>query len=387
MRLALLALAAASFGIGTTEFVIMGLLPDVAHDLAVSIPRAGLLVSGYAIAVTVGAPLVAVATARLPRKRTLLLLMAIFVAGNACCALSPSYGLLMLSRVFTAFAHGSFFGIGAVVAADLVPRRRAQAISLMFAGLTLANVLGVPAGTILGQALGWRATFWAVVVVGVLAAAALARWVPDLATDRSVRLAHEFRTLRRPQVLLAMLISALSSVSLFSVFTYITPLLEQVSGFTPHGVSIALLLFGVGLTVGNMVGGWLADWRLMPAAIGCLVALVVVLVVFAQTQHSAVPALATLVLWGAIAFAVVSPLQMRVLSQAVEAPNMASILNQGAFNLGNASGAWLGAAAIASGVHYATLPWIGAVAAATALGFAVLSLTLEQRDCVALARP
>ncbi len=387
MRLALLALAAASFGIGTTEFVIMGLLPDVAHDLAVSIPRAGLLVSGYAIAVTVGAPLVAVATARLPRKRTLLLLMAIFVAGNACCALSPSYGLLMLSRVFTAFAHGSFFGIGAVVAADLVPRRRAQAISLMFAGLTLANVLGVPAGTILGQALGWRATFWAVVVVGVLAAAALARWVPDLATDGSVRLAHEFRTLRRPQVLLAMLISALSSVSLFSVFTYITPLLEQVSGFTPHGVSIALLLFGVGLTVGNMVGGWLADWRLMPAAIGCLVALVVVLVVFAQTQHSAVPALATLVLWGAIAFAVVSPLQMRVLSQAVEAPNMASILNQGAFNLGNASGAWLGAAAIASGVHYATLPWIGAVAAATALGFAVLSLTLEQRDCVALARP
>ena len=387
MRLALLALAAASFGIGTTEFVIMGLLPDVAHDLAVSIPRAGLLVSGYAIAVTVGAPLVAVATARLPRKRTLLLLMAIFVAGNACCALSPSYGLLMLSRVFTAFAHGSFFGIGAVVAADLVPRRRAQAISLMFAGLTLANVLGVPAGTILGQALGWRATFWAVVVVGVLAAAALARWVPDLATDGSVRLAQEFRTLRRPQVLLAMLISALSSVSLFSVFTYITPLLEQVSGFTPHGVSIALLLFGVGLTVGNMVGGWLADWRLMPAAIGCLVALVVVLVVFAQTQHSAVPALATLVLWGAIAFAVVSPLQMRVLSQAVEAPNMASILNQGAFNLGNASGAWLGAAAIASGVHYATLPWIGAVAAATALGFAVLSLTLEQRDCVALARP
>ncbi len=387
MRLALLALAAASFGIGTTEFVIMGLLPDVAHDLAVSIPRAGLLVSGYAIAVTVGAPLVAVATARLPRKRTLLLLMAIFVAGNACCALSPSYGLLMLSRVFTAFAHGSFFGIGAVVAADLVPRRRAQAISLMFAGLTLANVLGVPAGTILGQALGWRATFWAVVVVGVLAAAALARWVPDLATDGSVRLAQEFRTLRRPQVLLAMLISALSSVSLFSVFTYITPLLEQVSGFTPHGVSIALLLFGVGLTVGNMVGGWLADWRLMPAAIGCLVALVVVLVVFAQTQHCAVPALATLVLWGAIAFAVVSPLQMRVLSQAVEAPNMASILNQGAFNLGNASGAWLGAAAIASGVHYATLPWIGAVAAATALGFAVLSLTLEQRDCVALARP
>jgi predicted MFS family arabinose efflux permease len=196
----------------------------------------------------------------------------------------------------------------------------------------------------LGQALGWRATFWAVVAIGVLAAAALARWVPDLATDRTVRLAQEFRTLRRPQVLLAMLISALSSVSLFSVFTYITPLLEQVSGFTPHGVSVALLLFGVGLTVGNMVGGRLADWRLMPAAIGCLVALVAVLVLFGQTQHSAGPALATLVLWGAIVFALVSPLQMRVLDQAVEAPNMASILNQGAFNFGNACGAWLGAA-------------------------------------------
>ena len=381
MRLALVALAAASFGIGTTEFVIMGLLPDVAHDLSVTIPQAGLLVSGYAIAVTVGAPLVAVATARLPRKRTLLLLMGIFIAGNTACALSPSYAVLMLARVLTACAHGSFFGIGAVVAADLVPRnRRAQAISLMFAGLTLANVLGVPAGTILGQAFGWRATFWAVSGIGVVAAAALAIWVPDLATDRSVRLAQEFRALRRPQVLLAMLISALSSVSLFSVFTYITPLLEQVSGFTPHGVSIALLLFGVGLTVGNMIGGRLADWRLMPVVIGCFVALVGVLVLFADTQHSAVPALATLMLWGAIAFALVSPLQMRVLDQAVEAPNMASILNQGAFNLGNASGAWLGGAAIAGGVGYAALPWIGAAAAVSGLGFAVLSQFMERRS-------
>ena len=257
----------------------------------------------------------------------------------------------------------------------------------MFAGLTLANVLGVPAGTVLGQAFGWRATFWSVAAIGVAAAAALAIWVPATATGSAVRLALEFRALRRPQVLLAMLISALSSVSLFSVFTYITPLLEGVSGFTPHGVSVALLLFGLGLTVGNVVGGRLADWRLMPAVVGCLAALVAVLVLFADTQHSSAPALATLVLWGFIVFALVSPLQMRVLDQAVEAPNMASILNQGAFNLGNASGAWLGGAVIAAGLGYAVLPWVGAAAAASGLGLAVLSQVMERRAGPVRAAP
>ena len=274
--LPLFALAIAAFGIGTTEFVIMALLPDVARDLAVSIPRAGLLVTGYALAVTMGSPLVAIATARLPRRATLLGLMGVFVVGNTLCALAPGYWTLMAARVVTALAHGAFFGIGSVVATQLVPQhRRAQAIALMFTGLTLANVLGVPAGTLLGQAEGWRATFWAVVVIGLIAVAAVGTFVPAIAADPDSNLIGEFRALRRTQVLLAMAISVLSSVSLFTVFTYIAPLLEQVTKLSPHAVSLVLLLVGVGLTAGNLLGGWLADWRLMPSVMASFVALTV----------------------------------------------------------------------------------------------------------------
>jgi DHA1 family inner membrane transport protein len=220
---ALLALAAASFGIGTTEFVIMGLLPDVAHDLGVTIPQAGLLVSGYALGVVFGAPILAVATAHIDRRRALLLLIGIFILGNALCAIAPSYALLMGARIVTAFSHGAFFGLGAVVAASVVPpQKRAQAIALMFTGLALANVLGVPFGTALGQAAGWRATFWAVVGIGMVAASALYAWLPRGIASSGAGLLQETRALARGQVLLAMLISVLASASLFSVFTYIT---------------------------------------------------------------------------------------------------------------------------------------------------------------------
>src|SRR6202165_5678597 len=229
-RRALLALAMASFGIGTTEFVIMGLLPDVARDLSVTIPQAGLLVSGYALGVAFGAPILAVATARLDRRRALLLLIAIFIVGNVLCALAPSYALLMGARIVTAFGHGAFFGLGAVLAAEVVPpQKKAQAIALMFTGLTLANVLGVPFGTALGQALGWRATFWAVVGIGMAAAIALYAWLPRGLLSSGASLLQEARSLGRAQVLLAMLISVLASASLFSVFTYIAPTLETVT--------------------------------------------------------------------------------------------------------------------------------------------------------------
>ncbi|GGC87743.1 hypothetical protein GCM10010994_52170 [Chelatococcus reniformis] len=261
-RLPLLALAIASFGIGTTEFVIMGLLPDVATDLAVTIPQAGLLVTGYALSVTFGSPILAIATARMQRKRALLVLIAIFILGNLLCAVAPGYALLMAARIVTALCHGAFFGLGAVVAAALVePHRRAQAIAMMFAGLTLANVLGVPFGTALGQALGWRDTFFAVAAIGVLAALALQAWLPRELPVPPMDLAREARSLGRVQVLLAMLISVVTSASLFSVFTYIAPILEQVSGVSQHGVTLMLLLFGVGLTIGNVLGGRLADAR------------------------------------------------------------------------------------------------------------------------------
>ena len=343
MRLPLLALAVCAFGIGTTEFVIMGLLPEVAGSLGTSIPRAGLLVTGYALAVTLGSPVVALATARMPRKATLIGLMGVFILGNLLCALAPSYRLLMGARVVTALAHGAFFGIGSVVATQLVPRaQRAQAIALMFAGLTLANVLGVPLGTMLGQAAGWRATFWAVSGIGVAAVAALALLVPDVPATAGTNLLGEFRTLRRPQVLMAMAMSVLSSLSLFATFTFITPMLEQVTHLSPHGVSLVLLVFGVGITLGNLAGGWLADWRLMPSVVALFGALGCVLLLF----HAALPvpgaAIAVLAAWGAVNFALGSPLQMRVVDEATEAPNLVATLNQSAFNLGNATGAWMG---------------------------------------------
>ena len=379
----ILALAAASFGIGTTEFVIMGLLPEVADSFGVSVPRAGLLVSGYALGVAVGAPIVAIATARLPRKAALLVLMAVFLVGNLGCALAPSYDLLMLARVVTAFAHGAFFGIGAVVAATLVPReQRTQAVALMFAGLTLANVLGVPFGTALGQVAGWRATFWAVVVLGLAAAAAILAYVPGGLPGSRGGLAGEFRSLKRWPVLLPMLVSTLASVSLFTVFTYITPLLEDVSGLTPGQVTGALLLFGIGLTLGNLAGGRLADRRLMATVIGSFSALVLVLALFAFTAKAALPAVLTLPVWGALVFALVAPLQVWVVEAATDAPNLASTLNQGAFNLGNATGAALGGAVVTAGFGYGSLPWFGAGIALVALA---LTLTARTRGGRAVA--
>jgi len=379
-RLPLLALAIASFGIGTTEFVIMGLLPNVAQDLSVTIPQAGMLVSGYALGATFGAPVLAVATARMDRRRALLLLIGIFILGNLLCALAPSYWLLMGARVVTAFCHGSFFGLGAVVAADLVaPQRRAQAIALMFSGLTLANVLGVPFGTALGQAFGWRAAFWAVVGIGILAATALMVWLPRNIRPQGPGLLAEARTLGRSQVVLAMLISVISSASLFSVFTYITPILEHVTGVIAHNVTLILLLFGVALTLGNFVGGRLGDWRLMPAMIGILVLLIAVLAAFAQTNREVWTACANIFGWGILAFALISPLQMRVVNEASGAPNLASTLNQGAFNFGNATGAWVGGSALDHGLGYGELPWIGAGLATLALALTVLSYVLERR--------
>lgn len=380
MRLPLLALATASFGIGSTEFVIMGLLPDVAADLHSTIPQAGLLVTGYALAVTFGAPFMAMATARLPRRSTLLLLMALFTLGNALCALAPGYWTLMAARVVTALAHGAFFGIGAVVATQVVPQnQRAQAIAIMFTGLTLANVLGVPFGTVLGQAYGWRMAFAAICLIGLAAAAALYVWVPPVPADPDARLLREFRTLRRPQVLLAMLISMLASVSLFIVFTYITPLLEDVTGVSAHGVSLVLLGVGAGLTIGNLIGGRLADWRLMPSVVVLFLILAVVLAALHTTVLTLWPAVVTLFAWGAVAFALVPPLQTRVVDSAVDAPNLASTLNQGAFNLGNAIGAGIGGLAIDAGLGLRALPLLSAGVAVLAMAVTLLSIALDRQ--------
>ena len=377
---ALLALAFASFGIGTTEFVIMGLLPDVARDLAVSIPRAGLLVTGYALGVVFGGPLLAVATAKVDRRKALLMLIGIFILGNALCAVAPSYGLLMAARVATAICHATFFGLGAIVAAGIVPpEKRARAIAMLFAGLTIANVLGVPFGTALGQALGWRATFWAVVAIGLVAATALALWLPRRIPSQSGGLMAEARTLKRPGVWLAMSISTLSSVALFSVFTYIAPILEEVTGVSPHGVTVILLLFGAGLTLGNAIGGRLGDWKLIPTIITGSVALIAIQLVFRFSSAATIPAAATVFVWGFLVFVIIPSIQMQVLHAASGAPALASTLNQSAFNLGNATGAWVGGVALESGVSYANLPLIGALGSALCLGLVIATFLHERR--------
>ncbi|MCW8307760.1 MFS transporter [Acidiphilium sp. PA] len=376
----MIALIVASFAIGTSEFVIVGLVPELARDFAVSVPQAGYLVTAYALGVTFGSPFVAVLVGRWQRRTALISLMGVFVLGNALCALAPGYWTMMAARVITALSHGAFFGIGSVVAADLVPReKRARAVALVFLGLTMANVLGVPAGTILGQAAGWRATFWAVMAIGLLSMAAIAVLLPKGMPGGSGRLLNEVRILGRTQVLLAMLMAVLSSMSLFSVFTYIAPLLEKVSGLSPHWVSVALLIFGAGLTAGGLLGGRLADRHSARTIMLTFSALAVILVALWLLSFNGVLAVGVLLVWGIAVFTMVSPLQTRVIDYARDAPNLASTINQGAFNLGNAAGAWLGGAALGAGVSYVDLPLVGALMAVLGLGAAMLTFRLERR--------
>ncbi|MFG1359785.1 MFS transporter [Xanthobacter pseudotagetidis] len=352
MPVALYALAAGAFGIGVTEFVIMGLLLEVGADLGVSISSAGLLISGYALGVVVGAPLLTGLTARWPRKSVLVGLMVVFTLGNLACALAPSYGWLMAARVLTSFAHATFFGVGSVVATGLVPaNKKASAIAIMFTGLTVANILGVPFGTWLGQMAGWRATFWAVTLIGVAAVAVIALLVPqDRQAPEATRLADDLKVLRRPALLLGLATTVLSWVGVFAAFTYIAPMLTRLSGFSDGAVSPILLVFGAGLVVGNLAGGRLADRWLVPTVFGSLAVLSVVL--FAMTAGIRHPASAVVFVGvlGAAAFATVAPLQMWVLEKAKGAgQSLASSFNIAAFNLGNALGAALGGLVIDHG--------------------------------------
>lgn len=388
MPLALYALTAGAFGIGVTEFVIMGLLIEVGADLGVSTSAAGLLISGYALGVVAGAPLLTTATANWPRKTTLLVLMGIFTIGNLACALAPSYGLLMGARVLTAFAHGTFFGVGSVVATRLVaPDRRASAIAIMFTGLTVATVLGVPFGTWLGQHLGWRATFWAVTLVGVVALAIIALAVPrDREAPEPSDWRADFRAMARLPVLLGLLTTVLGFAGVFTVFTYIAPILTGITGFGIDAVSPILLVFGGGLVIGNLAGGRAADRRLLPALLGSFAALAVVLLLMAVAIESRIAAVLFVGLLGVAGFATVPPLQLWVLEKAQGAgQSLASSFNIAAFNLGNALGAWVGGVTLDAG-GLGAVTWVAALFPIAALAVALLALRLE-RVRVAEARP
>ncbi|MDP0926940.1 MFS transporter [Paracoccus onubensis] len=362
-RWALAALGIGAFGIGLTEFVIMGLLVEVAQSLSVSVPSAGLLISGYALGVTFGGPLLTLATARLPHRNVILSLMAIFILANILCAVAPSYGLLMLGRVISGFAHGTFFGVGTVVAQSLVPpERKASAIALVFTGLTLATVLGLPFGTELGQALGWRATFWSVSGIGLLALVASALSLPAGTRSETPANWRSLARLLRGAPLLALATTTLGYAGVFLVFTYIAPILTGISGVSSAHVSRYLLLFGAGIVVGNILGGRLADRGLRPALVGTLAGLAAVILAMRLGMGNPFAAAISLFLFGVAAFSTLAPLQSFMLSRSEGASaELASTLNISAFNLANAIGAAIGGSAIAAGWGLGSLFPLGAV--------------------------
>jgi DHA1 family inner membrane transport protein len=382
MPLALLALAVGAFGIGTTEFVMMGLLPEVADDLHISIPAAGHLVSAYALGVVIGAPLLAAVTARLSRRKVLIGLMGLFVVGNALSGLAPGYHWLLAARFLSGLPHGAFFGVGAVVATGLVaPERKARSVSLMFLGLTVANIAGVPVATLTGQHLGWRATFLGVSVIGVAAIVSLFLLIPHDHTHAPAGgLRGELVALRSLPVWLALGTTVAGFGALFSAYSYITPMLTDAAGYADASVTLLLALFGVGATIGNLVGGRLADHSLRGTLFGGLTALAAVLALFPVLMSAQWSAALAVVLLGTAAFITGSPLQLMVMEKASAAPSLASSANQAAFNLANAGGAWIGGLALAAGFGATSPAVAGAALAVLGLAVAGVAYAVDRRQ-------
>lgn len=385
MPLALLALAVGAFGIGTTEFVMMGLLPEVADDLHIAIPTAGHLVSAYALGVVIGAPLLAAVTARMSRRTVLIGLMALFIVGNAASAFAADYHWLLAARFLSGLPHGAFFGVGAVVATSMVaPERKARSVSLMFLGLTVANVAGVPVATLMGQHLGWRATFLGVSAIGLAAIAALASLIPHdrVVAGSGAGLRGELAALKSLPVWLALGTTVAGFGALFAAYSYVTPMLTDSAGFADASVTLLLALFGVGATVGNLVGGRLADHAMRGTLFGGLVSLVVVLALFPVLMGAQWSAGVAVVLLGVAAFVTGSPLQLMVMEKASSAPSLASSANQAAFNLANAGGAWIGGLALAAGFGVTSPAVAGAVLAVLGVGVAGVASVVDRRRVV-----
>jgi len=381
MPLGLIALALGAFGIGLTEFVIMGLLPEVAADFAVSEAAAGWLISGYALSVVVGALGLTAATVRLPRKPVLAGLLVLFIIGNTLTAVAATYEVAMLGRVIAALCHGAFFGIGSVVAADLVPaNKKAGAIAIMFTGLTAANVLGVPFGTFLGQQAGWRSTFWAISGIGVIALIGILALVPVLKqAAEAISLRSELGAFKSRQVWLSLGVTVLGYGGMFGAFTYIAYTLTEVSGFNSHTVPWLLVLFGAGLFAGNWLGGRMADKNIDRTLLIFIGALLVVLIAFGALATSQVATIVALFLMGGFGFGTVPGLQSRIMRYAGSAPTLASGANIGAFNVGNALGAWAGGMGIAAGLGYTSPIWIGAAITVAALLLMLLPMNLAKK--------
>lgn len=377
MPLALLALAISAFAIGTTEFITTGLLQDIARDLHITIPQAGYLTSGYALGVVISAPVLTLLLARFNRKHTLVLLILLFIVGSIVSARAATFEQLMLGRVLSAFCHGAFFGIGAVVATSVVaPNKQASAIALMFTGLTLANVVGVPLGTYFGQHFGWRAAFWAIAVLGVMGLMGLVVLVPKQRTEPHSILA-ELAVFKRPQVWLALLVTAVGFSGLLASFAYISPMMTEVAGFAPEHLVWILSIYGVGLVAGNIVAAKFADRALVPTILTLLTLLVLILLLFTYSIHSQPLAIINVFFLGAIGFGTIPPLQMYVMEKAVGAPTLASAANISAFNLGASGGVWLGGMAINAGYGFASPNWVGAMT--TGIGLLIAIYAVRQK--------
>ncbi len=364
----LLALAIGAFGIGTTEFSPMGLLPVIAQGVGVSIPAAGMLISAYAIGVMVGAPLMTLLLSHRGRRNALIFLMAIFTVGNVLSAIAPDYATLMIARIITSLNHGAFFGLGSVVAASVVAKgKQASAVATMFMGLTIANIGGVPAATWLGETIGWRMSFMATAGLGVVSMVSLFFSLPKGGAGARPNVRNELAVLMRPQVLTALLTTVLGAGAMFTLYTYISPVLRTLTDATPVFVTAMLVLIGVGFSIGNYLGGKLADRSVTGTLKGFLLLLIVIMLAIPLLARSEIGAAIAMVVWGAATFAVVPPLQMRVMRVAHEAPGLSSSVNIGAFNLGNALGAAAGGAVISGGLGYSFVPVMGAIIAGLGL--------------------
>lgn len=394
MPLALWALTLSAFAIGTTEFVIVGLIPTIAASLGVSVPSAGLLVSLYALGVAVGAPVLTALTGRVPRKHLLLGLMALFTIGNLVAWMAPGYAALMAARVLTGLAHGVFFSIGSTIATSLVPKEKAaSAIALMFTGLTVALVTGVPLGTFIGQTFGWQTTFLAVSLLGVIAFVGSWILVPNnIASSKPTSLLTQLAVLKKPRLLLVYAMTALGYGGSFIAFTYLAPILQEVSGFSAASVSLVMLVYGVSVAFGNIWGGKLADKKGPIRALKIVFALLaLVLFVLTFTASNTWLALATVLVWGAVAFGNVPGLQVYVVQRAErdapQAVDVASGLNIAAFNVGIAGGAW-GGGLIVAHIGLMATPWIGAIVVVGALGLTALAGRLDRKEGIDhLAKP
>lgn len=375
------ALAVGGFGIGTTEFVAMGLLPDIATSLGITEPTAGHVISAYALGVVVGAPLIAALTARLPRKALLLGLMVVFTLGNLASIFAPTYGSLMAARFIAGLPHGAYFGIAALVAAHLMgPQNRAKAVAHVLTGLTVATVLGVPVASWLGQHFGWRSAFGLVVAVGLVTLTAIWFWLPSMDTMHVTSPLTELSALKRPQVLLALLVGMIGFGGMFAVYTYISTTLTDVAGLSRELIPLALMVFGVGMVIGNLVGGKMADKSVIGWLYTSLIALAVVLAAFVAAAHNPWTALVGLFCIGAVGSSIAPALQTRLMDVAHDAQSLAAALMHSAFNFANATGAWIGGVVIAAGYGYTAPAATGALLAVAGVVVLTLSVLLQRRS-------